>query len=218
MSSQSRKSKGNIKYCRECGAEVYENEKRCWNCNAKTTDRKKLCIVLSVLCVIFALTSMVSCGGGSSSSDDEYISSSEGTEASTTTEDTSEDSKATKDEDKAEKREKKKDKVQDVDALEFATLYNENQLSYSKKYNGKKVRITSTINDMSVNPFDSSEWKIVLESGYSDILSGTIDCILSSDGKDKSESYKKGDTITIVGTVDDSYTFNATLKACDIEE
>lgn len=214
MSSQGRKSKGNIKYCRECGAEVYENEKRCWNCNAKTTDRKKLCIVLSILCVIFALTSMASCGGSSSSSDDEYTSSSEGTEASTSIEDT----KATKDEDKAEKKEKKKDKVQDVDALEFATLYNENQLSYSKKYNGKKVRITSTINDMSVNPFDSSEWKIVLESGYSDIISGTIDCILSSDGKDKSESYKKGDTITIVGTVDDSYTFNATLKACDIEE
>lgn len=63
------------------------------------------------------------------------------------------------------KKEKKKDKVQDVDALEFATLYNENQLSYSKKYNGKKVRITSTINDMHVNPFDSSQWTIVLESG-----------------------------------------------------
>lgn len=215
MSSQGRKSKGNIKYCRECGAEVYENEKRCWNCNAKTTDRKKLCIVLSVLCVIFALTSMVSCGSGSSSSDSDYTSS---TEASTPTEDTSEDSKATKNESKTDKKEKKKDKVQDVDALEFATLYNENQLSYSKKYNGKKVRITSTINDMHVNPFDSSQWTIVLESGYSDIISGTIDCILSSDGKDKSEPYKKGDTITIVGVVDDSYTFNATLKSCDIEE
>lgn len=218
MSSQSRKSKGNLKYCRECGAEVYENEKRCWNCNAKTTDRKKLCIVLSVLCVIFALTSIASCGSSSSSSDSDYTSSSEGTEASTPTEDTSEDTKVTNDESKEEEKEKKKDKVQDVDALEFATLYNENQLSYSKKYNGKKVRITSTIHDMSVNPFDSSEWKIVLESGYSDIFSGTIDCILSSDGKDKSESYKKGDTITIVGTVDDSYSFNATLKSCDIEE
>lgn len=211
MSSQGRKSKGNIKYCRECGAEVYENEKRCWNCNAKTTDRKKLCIVLSVLCVILAFASVVGSGGGSSSSK-------EGTEVSTTTEVTSEDSQAVANEAKTEKKEKKKEKVQDVDALEFATLYNENQLSYSKKYNGKKVRITSTIHDMSVNPFDSSEWKIVLESGYSDILSGTIDCILSSDGKDKSESYKKGDTITIVGVVDDSYSFNATLKACDIEE
>lgn len=218
MSSQSRKSKGNIKYCRECGAEVYENEKRCWNCNAKTTDRKKLCIVLSVLCVIFALTSMVSCGSSSSSSDSDYTSSSEGTEASTPTESTSEDSKATNDESKAEKKEKKKDKVQDVDALEFATLYNENQLSYSKKYNGKKVRITSTINDMSVNPFDSSEWKIVLESGYSDILSGTIDCVLSSDGKAKADSYKNGDTITIIGVVDGSAPFNATLKSCNIEE
>ena len=211
MSSQGRKSKGNIKYCRECGAEVYENEKRCWNCNAKTTDRKKLCIVLSVLCVFFALTSMVSCGGGSSSSD-------EGTDVSTTTEATSEDSQAVDSEVKTEKKEKKKEEILDVDALEFATLYNENQLSYSKKYNGKKVRITSTINDMSVNPFDSSQWKVVLESGYSDIISGTIDCILSSDGKDKSDSYKKGDTITIVGTVDDSYSFSATLKACDIEE
>lgn len=212
MSSQGRKGKGNLKYCRECGAEVYENEKRCWNCNAKTTDRKKLCIVLSVLCVFFALTSMVSCGGGSSSSKEE------GTDVSTTTEATSEDSQALESEAKTEKKEKRKEKVQDVDALEFATLYNENQLSYSKKYNGKKVRITSTIHDMSVNPFDSSEWKIVLESGYSDFLSGTIDCILSSDGKDKSESYKKGDTITIVGVVDDSSPFNATLKSCDIDE
>lgn len=214
MSSQSRKSKGNIKYCRECGAEVYENEKRCWNCNAKTTDRKKLCIVLSVLCIIFALTSMVSCGSGSSSSDSDYSSSTEGTDASTSTE----DSKATKDEAKTEKKEKKKDKVQDVDALEFATLYNENQLSYSKKYDGKKVRITSTIHDISANPFNNVEWTLSLESGYSDPFSGTIDCVLSSDGKAKADSYKNGDTITIIGVVDGSAPFNATLKFCDIEE
>lgn len=159
---------------------------------------RKLCIVLSVLCVIFTITSMIGCKGGSSSSDGKYSSNSEGT--------------------KAEAKTEKKDKVQDVDALEFVTLYNENKLSYSKKYNGKKVRITSTIYDISANPFNNIQWTMSLESGYPDSLTGTIDCVLSSDGKAKAASYKNGDTITIVGVVDGSAPFNATLKSCDIEE
>ena len=40
-------------YCRECGAEVYSNEKKCWNCGAKTTNRKVRCIVLTILCILF---------------------------------------------------------------------------------------------------------------------------------------------------------------------
>lgn len=40
-------------YCRECGAEVYSNEKKCWNCGAKTTNRKVRCIVLTILCIFF---------------------------------------------------------------------------------------------------------------------------------------------------------------------
>lgn len=176
------------------------NEKWCWDCNAKTTDSRKLCIVLSVLCGIFAITSMVGCG--SSSSDNKYTSKVEGT----------------KTEAKTEKKEKKKDKVQDVDALEFVTLYNENKLSYSKKYNGKKVRITSTIHDISANPFNNIQWTMSLDSGYLDQLTGTIDCVLSSDGKVKAASYKNGDTITIVGVVDGYAPFNATLKSCNIEE
>lgn len=170
-------------------------------CNAKTTENRKLCLVLLVLCVIFTITSMVGCVGSSSSQDNEYTSKVEGTEA----------------EAKADKKEKK-DKVQDVDALEFVTLRNENKLSYSKKYDGKKVRITSTIHDISANPFNNIQWTISLESGYPDQLTGTIDCVLSSDGKAKAASYKNGDTITIVGVVDGSATFNATLKSCDIEE
>lgn len=163
-------------------------------CNAKTTENKKLCIVLLVLCVIFTITSIVGCKGSSSSPTSKV----EGT--------------------KAEKKEKKKDKVQDVDALEFVTLYNENKLSYSKKYDGKKVRITSTIYDISANPFNNIQWTMSLESGYPDQLTGTIDCVLSSDGKAKADSYKNGDTITIIGVVDGSSPFNATLKSCDIEE
>lgn len=166
--------------------------------NAKTTENRKLCIVLLVLCVIFTITSIVGCGGSSSSPDNEYTSKVEGT--------------------KAEKKEKKKDKVQDVDALEFVTLYNENKLSYSKKYNEKKVRITSTIHDISANPFNNIQWTMSLDSGYPDQFTGTIDCVLSSDGKVKAALYKNGDTITIVGVVDGSSPFNATLKSCDIEE
>ncbi len=175
------------------------NEKWCWDCNAKTTDSRKLCIVLSVLCGIFAITSMVGCKGNSSSPDNKYTTKVEGTEAET-------------------KSEKKKDKVQNVDALEFVTLYNEDKLSYSKKYDGKKVRITSTIYDISANPFNNIQWTMSLESGYPDPLTGTIDCVLSSDGKSKADSYKNDDTITIVGVVDGSAPFNATLKSCDIEE
>lgn len=172
------------------------NEKWCWDCNAKTIDSRKLCIVLLVLCVIFTITSMIGCG--SSSSDNKYTPKVEGT--------------------KAEAEAEKKDKVQNVDALEFVTLYNENKLSYSKKYDGKKVRITSTIHDISANPFNNIQWTMSLESGYPDPLTGTIDCVLSSDGKAKADSYKNGDTITITGVVDGSSPFNATLKACDIEE
>ena len=164
-------------------------------CNAKTTENRKLCIVLLVLCVIFTITSMIGC---SSSPDNKYTSKVEGT--------------------KTEKKEKKKDKVQDVDALEFVTLYNENKLSYSKKYDGKKVRITSTIYDISANPFNNIQWTMSLESGYPDQLTGTIDCVLSSDEKAKAASYKNGDTITIIGVVDGSSPFNVTLKSCDIEE
>ena len=40
-------------YCRECGAEVYSNEKKCWNCGAKTTNRRVRCIVLTILCIFF---------------------------------------------------------------------------------------------------------------------------------------------------------------------
>ena len=211
MSSQSRKSKGNIKYCRECGAEVYENEKRCWNCNAKTTDRKKLCIVLSVLCVIFAITSVVGLRSGLSTQD-------KGTDVTTTTEVTSEDSQAVESEAKTEKKEKKKEEILDVDALEFVTLHSENLLSFSKKYDEKKIRLSGTIFEMEVNPYNSSEWLIYLSSGYSEYLSDTAVCILSSKGKDKIESYKKGDSITVSGTVDISYPYYATLKSCDIEE
>lgn len=185
MLSQSKKGKN------ENGAE----------CNAKTTENRKLCLVLLVLCVIFTITSIVGCRGSSSSPDNEYTSKVDGTKA----------------EAKAEKKEKK-NKVQDVDALEFVTLYNENKLSYSKKYDGKKVRITSTIYDISANPFNNIQWTISLESGYPDQLTGTIDCVLSSDGKAKADSYRNGDTITIVGVVDGSAPFNATLKSCDIEE
>lgn len=185
MLSQSKKGKN------ENGAE----------CNAKTTDSRKLCIVLLVLCVIFTITSIVGCKGSSSSQDNKYTSKVEGTKA----------------EAKADKKEKKKDKVQDVDALEFVTLYNENKLSYSKKYDGKKVRITSTIYDISANPFNNIQWTMSLESGYPDQLTGTIDCVLSSDGKVKAASYKNGDTITIIGVVDGSAPFNATLKSCNIE-
>lgn len=186
MLSQSKKGKN------ENGAE----------CNAKTTDSRKLCIVLLVLCVIFTITSIVGCKGSSGSPDNKYTSKVEGTKAKA----------------KTEKKEKKKDKVQDVDALEFVTLYNENKLSYSKKYNGKKVRITSTIYDISANPFNNIQWTMSLDSGYPDQLTGTIDCVLSSDGKAKAGSYKNGDTITIVGVVDGSSPFNATLKSCDIDE
>ena len=170
--------------------------------NAKTTENRKSCIVLLVLCVIFTITSMVGCKGGSGTSDGKYSSNSKGTNA----------------EAKIEKKEKKKDKVQDVDALEFVTLYNEDKLSYSKKYDGKKVRITSTIHDISANPFNNIQWTMSLESGYPDQLTGTIDCVLSSDEKAKAGSYKNGDTITIIGVVDGSSPFNATLKSCDIDE
>lgn len=153
-------------------------------CNAKTIENRKLCIVLLVLCVIFTITSMVGCRGSSSSSDGKYSS----------------------------------NKVQDVDALEFVTLYNEDKLSYSKKYDGKKVRITSTIHDISANPFNNIQWTMSLDSGYQDQLTGTIECVLSSDEKAKAGSYKNGDIITIVGVVDGSSPFNATLKSCDIEE
>ena len=57
-----------------------------------------------------------------------------------------------------------------------------------------------------------------LDSGYLDQLTGTIDCVLSSDGKAKADSYKNGDTITIIGVVDGSAPFNATLKFCDIDK
>ena len=167
-------------------------------CNAKTTENRKLCIVLSVLCVIFIITSMVGCKGNSSSPDNKYTTKVEGT--------------------KAEAKAEKNDKVQNVDALELVTLYNEDKLSYSKKYDGKKVRITSTIHDISANPFNNIQWTMSLESGYPDPLTGTIDCVLSSDGKSKADSYKNDDTITIVGVVDGSAPFNATLKSCDIEE
>lgn len=47
------KNKRKIRYCRECGAEVYSNEKKCWNCGAKTTNRRVRCIVLTILCTFF---------------------------------------------------------------------------------------------------------------------------------------------------------------------
>ena len=40
-------------YCQKCGAEVYSNERKCWNCGAKTTNRKVRCIVLTILCIFF---------------------------------------------------------------------------------------------------------------------------------------------------------------------
>ena len=182
MLSQSKKGKN------ENGAE----------CNAKTIENRKLCIVLLVLCVIFTITSMIGCRGSSSSSGGKYSSNLKGTEV--------------------EAKAEKKDKVQDIDVLEFVTLYNEDKLSYSKKYDGKKVRITSTIHDISANPFNNIQWTMSLESGYPDSLTGTIDCVLSTDGKSKADSYKNNDTITIIGVVDGSVPFNATLKSCDIEE
>lgn len=57
------KNKRKIKYCRECGAEVYSNEKKCWNCGAKTTTGKISYIYLVVPLVLsLALGSLVVIG------------------------------------------------------------------------------------------------------------------------------------------------------------
>lgn len=39
-------------YCRECGAEVYSNEKRCWNCDAKIKNSILSYILLIVLSLV----------------------------------------------------------------------------------------------------------------------------------------------------------------------
>lgn len=46
------KNKRKIRYCRECGAEVYSNEKKCWNCGAKTATGKVSYIYLVVPLVL----------------------------------------------------------------------------------------------------------------------------------------------------------------------
>lgn len=57
------RSKRKIRYCRECGAEVYSNEKKCWNCGAKTTTGKISYIYLVVPLVLsLALGSLVVIG------------------------------------------------------------------------------------------------------------------------------------------------------------
>lgn len=44
-------------YCRECGAEVYSNEKKCWNCDTKLKNSMLGYLLLSVLCL--ALVSVI---------------------------------------------------------------------------------------------------------------------------------------------------------------
>lgn len=39
-------------YCRECGAEVYSNEKKCWNCNAKIKNSRLGYILLVLLSLV----------------------------------------------------------------------------------------------------------------------------------------------------------------------
>lgn len=60
VSSHSRnaRARSTVKHCRECGADVYANEKKCWNCGSKTTDRRVQCIIAWVLCAFFFLAFM----------------------------------------------------------------------------------------------------------------------------------------------------------------
>lgn len=47
-------SKKNIRtvYCRECGAEVYSDEKVCWNCSVKIKKSRLGYVLLTVLVLI----------------------------------------------------------------------------------------------------------------------------------------------------------------------
>lgn len=189
-SSHSRKSRARsaVKYCRECGAEVYTNEKKCWNCGSKTTDRKVQCIIAWVLCVIFAL----GCVGGDSSSTGTSTSSKESEENAST-------------------------EVIGVKSSELAYLYDKDEVTYSTDYKGKTVRTTGTVRSKKVDPWDESRWIVVMETTYDNFLSNTIDCVIATDSKEKLSSYGEGDTITVQGVVEDGF-MSAELEDCIIIE
>lgn len=194
--SPNSRSKGRIKYCRECGAEVYSNEKKCWNCGAKTTDRKIQCRVAWVLCAIFFLALGSGTSSSESSTSEVIVSKSEGTKDVDTT---------------------KTSDVLEVDALDLVALFNENQASYSKKYSGKKIRTRGKISSIIVDAIDESEFSVTIETGYKDMFSSSLRCVLSGDGVGKIDSYSEGDMITVQGVAEVGL-FDATLNNCDIVE
>lgn len=67
------RSNKKIIYCRECGAEVYTNEKKCWNCGAETTSSKIGYIILIILCVCaFGFTMYMYVSGSKSTYNNGY--------------------------------------------------------------------------------------------------------------------------------------------------
>lgn len=92
--------------------------------------------------------------------------------------------------------------------------YDENGVRAATKYKNKVVEITGTIDDINVDILGDAYITLTDGSEYSFT---DVECtFLDSQQIDKLNNLTKGQTITVVGTVND-YTFNLYVKNCSIK-
>jgi hypothetical protein len=102
----------------------------------------------------------------------------------------------------------KPEQIITVTAAKFGDEFDENQPAAEKKYNGKRVKVTkATINNIKTG-------RIMLNASSNEISLTQISCDL--DDEEQALTLKKGQTVTVTGTVDGQLMGVIDLKECAV--
>jgi hypothetical protein len=103
-----------------------------------------------------------------------------------------------------------------VTATALVAEYQENAVAADKKYEGKRLRVTGTIEDFGKDVLDTAY--IVLKGGSGDFNLHDVQCMFRENRESEIASLKKGQTVTIEGEVEgEALGFNVILKYCEVK-
>lgn len=100
----------------------------------------------------------------------------------------------------------------EIAAADLFAAYNENEVAADSKYEGKKLKITGTINNIGTDILDNVY--ITLDTG--EVLYSVQCYFKDGDEEAKVADLKKGDTVTLIG-VCEGMSLNVIMKRCEIQ-
>jgi hypothetical protein len=170
-----------IKACRECGMEVSSGAKNCPHCGI---DQRNWFIrhkIITAILVVIALVILSSLGGDDAEKEPKTANNKQVTEASG----------------KAQEKEEVKEPPMVVSAKKLLEDLENNALQASNTYKGKYVEVTGRLGSI-----DSGGDYFILEPGgdYFTFIT-SVSCDISEEHLDAVANLKKGQQLTVVGTV-----------------